>query len=178
LRRNLRILSLSPEPKPGGSCHYSRIASRPTTRSACSGLHGIDAGRFKPNRRSNGLRRRGGPRNLPGGKNRARGSKNENLQRIWGSVASVFTRSRSIKSKAGINTAAVTVAASLCEPRRGTSLATRASRVSTSLRRRFAKPASLTVSSNCRASVSGANRSERFLSHRAPCFYIGAALCG
>jgi hypothetical protein len=29
-----------------------------------------------------------------------------------------------------------------------------------------------------RASVSGANRSERFLSHHAPCFYIGAALCG
>jgi hypothetical protein len=48
----------------------------------------------------------------------------------------------------------------------------------TPLGRRFAKPASLTVSSNCRASMSGANRSERFLSHHAPCFYIGAALCG
>src|SRR5206468_881281 len=42
----------------------------------------------------------------------------------------------------------------------------------------FAKPASLTTSSNCRASASDAHRSERFRSYHMPCFYIGAAFCG
>src|SRR5438876_10287989 len=46
-----------------------------------------------------------------------------------------------------------------------------------SLRPRFAKPANLFGLSNYSASVSEANRAERFLADNAPCFYIGAVSC-